>query len=477
MTTGGREVRREGGLVGRTLRGTYRVLRLMDQGGMGLVFEAEHLRLKTHVAVKVLPRRWTNDEHALERFKREAEMVAALRHPHIVQIIDFDATEEQQPYIVMELLSGESLASRLEREKRLPFSTAVRIAMQTAWGLAAVHQASIVHRDLKPANIFLTDLRAEGEWVKVLDFGISKQGRAARGLTGEHDVMGTADYMSPEQALGRAASADHRSDQFSLAVITYEMLSGRGAFLGRNETEILSQVISSQAPSLSLLVPGIPPRIVHAVERAMSKLPEERFPTVEAFANELAAAAGVSVPPGPAAGATLRLTSDPNVLSAAPTATEEERKRVERTNSGLRPKTPPQAPAPRAASPRDKLFAMLGRIERAFANHEIERASELVELALLGAATMQDEQALAALERTRELMLQVLEARVGNLGRRLRAEPPSPGAIQGTTPQEAFLLANIEDGFTLEELIDASPLNRFETLRLIARLMRSGRLV
>jgi hypothetical protein len=123
------------------------------------------------------------------------------------------------------------------------------------------------------------------------------------------------------------------------------------------------------------------------------------------------------------------------------------------------------------------LFALLGRIERAFANHEIERASELVELTLLGAAQMKDEQALAALEQTRELMQQVLEARVGNLSRRLRAEPPSHDALHGTTPQEAFLLSNIDEGFTLEELIDASPLSRLETLRLITRLMRSGRLV
>ena len=125
------------------------------RGGMGLVFEAEHLRLKSRVAVKVLPQHLVGDHYALARFRHEAEIIAQLKHPHIVQVIDFDATEENHPYLVMELLTGESLAVRLEREQRLPLHVATRIAAQTASALASVHQSTIVHRDLKPANIFL----------------------------------------------------------------------------------------------------------------------------------------------------------------------------------------------------------------------------------------------------------------------------------------------------------------------------------
>ncbi|HXK18933.1 MAG TPA: protein kinase, partial [Polyangiaceae bacterium] len=129
MNTGTREASAdEHPLLGRTLRGTYRITRLLDRGGMGLVFEAEHLRLKSRVAVKVLPHHLARDQYALARFRHEAEIVAQLRHPHIVQVVDFDMTDEEQPYLVMELLAGESLAARLERVRALPLDVAVRIA-------------------------------------------------------------------------------------------------------------------------------------------------------------------------------------------------------------------------------------------------------------------------------------------------------------------------------------------------------------
>src|SRR5688500_17021514 len=140
-------------LIGTTLRGTYRVVRLIDRGGMGLVFEAEHLRLRRLVAVKVLPLDLRKDQHALSRFRDEAEIIALLQHPNVVQVIDFDVTEQQQPYIVMELLQGETLALKMEREGRLPLRFAVRVALQTASALNAVHEAHIVHRDLKPGNM------------------------------------------------------------------------------------------------------------------------------------------------------------------------------------------------------------------------------------------------------------------------------------------------------------------------------------
>ncbi|HEX2673952.1 MAG TPA: serine/threonine-protein kinase, partial [Polyangiaceae bacterium] len=206
-------------LIGQTLRGTYRILSTLDQGGMGLVFEAEHTRLRRRVAVKVLAQHLTTDTQALARFNREAEIISQLEHPHIVQVLDFDTTEQGEPYIVMELLKGESLSERLERDGCLSIEESARVVHQVASGLFAAHQASIVHRDLKPANIFFTHLPGQGRVVKLLDFGISKRVGGGRSLTGEFDVLGTPDYMAPEQALGKTANVDPRGDQYALAVI------------------------------------------------------------------------------------------------------------------------------------------------------------------------------------------------------------------------------------------------------------------
>ncbi|MES1183343.1 MAG: serine/threonine-protein kinase, partial [Myxococcales bacterium] len=284
-------------LLGTTLRGTYRILRTLDQGGMGMVFEAEHVRLRRRLAVKVLAQHLAKDAHALARFNREAEIISQLQHPHVVQVTDFDTTEAGEPYLVMELLAGESLAARLERERCLPVVDAVSLAHQASSGLAAAHAANIVHRDLKPANIFLTQVTGQGTLVKLLDFGISKRAGGAKGLTGEYDILGTPDYMAPEQALGKTAQVDHRGDQYALAVITYEMLAGRTPFAGDDVMDVLRQVISTDPPPIEQLAPHVSPDVGDILRRALSKDPDHRFASITEFASALLRASGTSLPP------------------------------------------------------------------------------------------------------------------------------------------------------------------------------------
>ena len=283
-------------LVGQTLRNTYRILRVLDQGGMGMVFDAEHVRLRRRVAVKVLAQHLAGISNALARFHREADIISRLQHPHIVQVVDYDTTEQGAPYIVMELLHGESLADRLDRERKLPLAEAVRIALQIASGLSFAHAANIIHRDLKPANIFLVSVAGQPSYVKLLDFGISKH-TAAAGLTGEFDVLGTPDYMAPEQARGLTASVDRRADQFSLAAISYEMLSGQLPFAGDDVASVLSRVINDDPPKLSVIVPTLPSAVEAVLMRALAKDPEQRYPHIVDFATSLASASGCSVPP------------------------------------------------------------------------------------------------------------------------------------------------------------------------------------
>lgn len=453
-------------LEGTVLRGTYEVKRVLDRGGMGIVFEAEQVRLRRRVAIKILPVHLAQEQQALLRFQREAELVSLLQHPHIVQIVDFDTTDRGEPYIVMELLSGESLELRLARQPVLPLDFTVRIATQVASGLAAVHDALIVHRDLKPANIFLTELPTGGPHVKLLDFGIGKRLGGAQRLTGENDVMGTPDYMPPEQAQGRTAHVDQRGDQYSLAVIVYEMLAGRGPFLG-DMMQILVQVIDSEAPRIEDLVPGLPSGVGPVLRRAMSKEPSDRYPTIVEFAEALGAAARVEAtlpPPEATAQTTLRLTSDPAVLGAArivlpPSEPHEPRKVIS---------TVPDAPS------QNKLLKALEEARRARSARDIELSAKCVERALSVAEALSNAEAAAAVDREEALIEGALEARLGRRDWILRARPSGAEDRVSILPEEAFLLSRIDGVSTAEEILDLSPLPRLRTLRLLVRLLRNG---
>jgi len=276
--------------AGDVIGGRYRLEQPIGEGGMATVWRAQHLALASPVAVKFMsvgPE--ASDMH--ERFLREARVAASVRHRNVIEITDFGTTADGVPYIVMELLEGQTLAERLQKGPPLSAGELVHIIALTLGGLAAVHDAGIVHRDLKPENIFLVR-DADGMFPKMLDFGVSRseemQGRrlsnrpmmmgkpAQRGLTHEGMLIGTPEYMSAEQARG-ARDVDGRTDIYSIGVILYEGLAKKLPFEGQNIGELIMAITSATPPSLAVLRPDLPSSLVKAVERAMKRDRDDRF--------------------------------------------------------------------------------------------------------------------------------------------------------------------------------------------------------
>jgi Tol biopolymer transport system component len=277
-----------------TKLGPYEVVAPAGAGGMGEVYRARDARLNREVAVKVLPTEFSRDHDRLHRFQQEAQAVASLNHPNIMAIHDF-GEHERSPYIVAELLEGETLRERL-RGGALPARKATDYAEQIARGLAAAHEKGIVHRDLKPENIFIT---RDGR-VKILDFGLAKLARPegipatdAATLVSQTEpgvVMGTVGYMSPEQVKGQ--TADHRSDLFSFGAILYEMLSGRRAFRGETSVETMSAILKEDPPELTETNRSVPPAMEGIVRHCLEKNPEERFQSARDVAFNLQSLSG-----------------------------------------------------------------------------------------------------------------------------------------------------------------------------------------
>jgi serine/threonine-protein kinase len=289
--------------AGTVLQGTYEIVRRIGVGGMGEVYEARHARLPGRFAVKVLTGHLEGGGTAFLRFRREAEIASSLRHPHIVQIVDFNQMADGAPYIVMEYLDGVDLASEMAQVGRLsPERTSILVG-QIAAALAAAHAGGIVHRDLKPQNVLVTRLRdAGGDFVKVVDFGISKVKTAAT-LTDHSGLLGTPQYMSPEQAQGRPDDVDGRTDQFALAVMAYEMLTGRKPFTGENVPAVLFAITNYDPPPMTELVVAGTPVVEAVLRRGMGKKKEDRFASILEFSDALASAiAGRKVELPPASG-------------------------------------------------------------------------------------------------------------------------------------------------------------------------------
>ena len=278
--------------VGAVLGGTYRIERLIGQGGMGAVFEATHLRLPRRFAVKVLKGEVLGEAEVFDRFRREAQIASALGDKHIVEVVDFNHTEDGSPYMVLELLEGEDLSGRLGRVGRMTLEQTVSVGAQIAGALETAHAVGIVHRDLKPANIFLTSDEGRDDFVKILDFGISKVLHDASVATRSGLVMGTANYMSPEQAEGRQSDLDARTDVFALGAILFECLTGRRAFEGPNIPGTIFQVCYGVPPPVRSFAPDAPAEIQAVIDRAMAKKRAERYPSAAELRADLLRLAG-----------------------------------------------------------------------------------------------------------------------------------------------------------------------------------------
>src|ERR1700758_5470768 len=279
-------------LTSGTKLGPYEIESLLGAGGMGEVYRAHDSRLNRTVAIKVLPASFSADRERLQRFAQEARAAAALNHHNILSIFDI-GEERGAPYVVSELLDGETLRERL-RNGALPIRKVIDHAIQVAKGLAAAHSKGIVHRDLKPENLFLTN---DGR-VKILDFGLAKLTRP-EATTGSGDaptmqvateagvVMGTAGYMSPEQVRGKPADA--RSDIFAFGAILYEMISGKRAFHGETAADTMSAILKEEAPELSETARNVPPGLDRVVRHCLEKHPEQRFQSARDLAFDLEA--------------------------------------------------------------------------------------------------------------------------------------------------------------------------------------------
>jgi serine/threonine-protein kinase len=314
-------------LLGEVLDGNYRATRYVGRGAMGTIYEATQLRLNKRVALKVISRDLAGNPVALERFRREAEVTSQLGHPHIVNVFDFGTTPSGEPYMAMEFLEGEDLEARLRRVGQLPLGAVTLIVRQVASALAATHAGGIVHRDLKPANIFLVRMEGEPEFTKVVDFGISKVHAAAHRITKGMVALGTPQFMSPEQAAGRIDEIDHRTDQWALACIAYEALTGRSPFVAEDPIALVYQVMHEDPPSIVSLVPNLPKELDPVFRRALSKEATERFENITAFARAFEAAAGLGsgglrMSPGNATGLSVEL-DDRTVFDNRPPSLEE----------------------------------------------------------------------------------------------------------------------------------------------------------
>jgi serine/threonine-protein kinase len=279
----------------RRLGDTWELVRKIGEGGMGAVWEGRHRRMGRRAAIKLMRAGQADGGAVAARLLREAQAAAAVGSDHIVEVLDAGEAEDGAPYLVMELLEGETLAAELARGGALAPDRAARLVIQVCRALAAAHERGVVHRDLKPANLFLTRRSDGAEWIKVLDFGIAKvrealddpQGR----LTVEGELLGTPAYMAPE-SVGGSAEVDHRADVYSTGAVLFELLAGRPPFEADTYRRMILLISTEDPPPISALRPDLPPGLDPVVARALARDPAERYQSMRDLARDLAPYAG-----------------------------------------------------------------------------------------------------------------------------------------------------------------------------------------
>ena len=284
-------------LIGTILAGKYRVDARLNEGGMGTVYRATHVLMEKTVAIKVLRPSLAADEKIVARFSREARAASRISHPNALSVTDFGEDENGTVFLVMEFLSGKTLKQLIRDEGPLPLSRAVDITRQVGDALNAAHAQGVVHRDLKSDNIMLSDMTA-GDHAKVLDFGIAKINEPEGGprdaaLTAPNLVIGTPQYMSPEQC-SQESEIDARSDIYSLGVILYEMLVGHVPFAAESPTMVMMKHLQEPVPSVLDERKDLPPAVGRVIARAMAKLPGNRYQNVAELIEDLTIAAGMA---------------------------------------------------------------------------------------------------------------------------------------------------------------------------------------
>jgi len=293
-------------MIGTTIDGRYLVESVLGEGGMGMVYGGRHAIIDKRVAIKVLRKEAATDEHAAQRFLAEAKAASKIGQQNIVDITDFGVLPDGHAYFVMEFLDGPTLGRVLQKGGPMAPDRAVGIALQVARGLGAAHNKGIVHRDLKPDNIFVLDREGAPDFVKIVDFGIARDASTKKRLTVAGMVMGTPEYMAPEQASGQ--EIDHRADQYALGCILYEALTGSTPFRGDNPMQTLTRHVFDTVVPPSKARPDltIPASIEAVVLKTLAKSREERYANLEELMKALQEIApslrGIMVPTQAAAG-------------------------------------------------------------------------------------------------------------------------------------------------------------------------------
>ncbi len=274
-------------MIGTQLSGRYRLESKLGSGGMSTVYLAVDEVLDRRVAIKIMHREISDQEDQLERFRREARAVASLSHPNLVAVIDA-GDDGGHPYIVFEYVPGETLKKRIDTEGRLGLDEATAYAIEIGRGLAAAHAARLIHRDVKPQNVLID---AEGR-AKITDFGIARS-LEAHGLTATGRVLGTTDYVSPEQAMGK--EVDARTDVYSLGILLYEMLTGDVPFVAETQVGVAMKHVNENVPDVQKKRPETSAALAAALERAVAKDPDDRYPDMNHFLADLEQALEVEV--------------------------------------------------------------------------------------------------------------------------------------------------------------------------------------